>query len=69
MDNAAANPIIVFLMCVARCMIPVLILLGVSYLLRRFGFIKTLPPPPDEYNQHDDNDPLEEGGHLHENKA
>lgn len=69
MDNASANPIIVFLLCVARCLIPVLILLGVSYLLRRFGFIKTPPPPPDEYDALDGNNPLEEGGLVHENKA
>lgn len=69
MDNASANPIIVFLLCVARCMVPVLILLGVSYLLRRYGFIKSLPPPPDDYNELSDNNSSEEGGLEHENES
>jgi hypothetical protein len=69
MDNTSANPIIVFLLCVARCLVPMLILLGVSYLLRRFGFIKAPPLPPDENNEVGENHSLGEGGLAHENKA
>jgi hypothetical protein len=69
MDNASANPIIVALLCVARCLIPVLILLGVSYLLRRFGYIKAPPSPPDEFNEIVNDNPHREGGLTHENHA
>lgn len=62
MDNSSANPIIVFGLCVARCLVPVLILLGVSYLLRRFGYIKEPPTPPDEYFENNENSHQEEGG-------
>jgi hypothetical protein len=37
------------LLCVARCLVPLLIMLGVSYLLRRLGLVKTPPKPPQEY--------------------
>lgn len=43
-----SNPIYVSLLCVARCLIPLVILLGISFLLRRFGFIAKPTAPPDE---------------------
>lgn len=46
-----SNPIYPALLCVARCLIPVLILMGISYLLRRFGFIAKPPPPPSDYEE------------------
>jgi hypothetical protein len=49
MGDASANPIWVALLCVARCLVPLLIMLGVSYLLRRLGLVKTPPKPPQEY--------------------
>jgi hypothetical protein len=69
MDNASANPAFVFLLCVARCLVPVLLLLGVSYLLRRFGFIKSPPSPPDDFKVIENDNPLGEGGLSHENEA
>ncbi len=46
-----SNPIYPALFCVARCVIPSLILLGISYLLRRFGFIAKPTSPPSEYEE------------------
>jgi len=46
MDEGNANPIIIVLMFLARCLVPLVIMLGVSYLLRRLGLIKEPPPPP-----------------------
>jgi hypothetical protein len=46
-----SNPIYPALLCVARCVIPGLILLGISYLLRRFGFIAKPTSPPSEYEE------------------
>ena len=46
MEEASANPIIILLMFIARCLVPLLIMLGISYLLRRLGLIKE--PPAEE---------------------
>jgi hypothetical protein len=36
------------LLFLARCLVPVGILLGFSYLLRRLGLVQGPPPPPDK---------------------
>lgn len=49
MDDTAASPIVVPLLFVLRCLIPVLLLFGLSYLLRKLGLISEPPAsPPDE---------------------
>ncbi len=63
MDQATANPIFVALLCLARCLVPLIILLGISYLLRRFGFIAEPPPPPN--NNVEGNSGAGEGGLNH----
>jgi hypothetical protein len=55
MGDASANPVFVALLCIARCLIPLLILFGISYLLRRFGVIAKPAPPPDEFQKSEDN--------------
>jgi hypothetical protein len=42
-----SNTVIIVLMFVARCMAPVLLLLGISYLFRRLGLTPEEPPPAD----------------------
>lgn len=44
--DKGANPVIVALLCVARCMIPLMIMLGVTYLLKRL-YGELSPPRPD----------------------
>ena len=39
------NPIIMALMFVGRCLVPVAIMLIISYLLRRWGLIQEAEPP------------------------
>lgn len=42
------NPIIIALMFLLRCLVPLAIMLGISYLLRHYGLISPAPaPPPD----------------------
>ena len=48
MQDPAANPVVVALLFLARCLVPVGILLGFSYLLRRLGLVQGLPPPADK---------------------
>jgi hypothetical protein len=55
MGDVSANPIFVAVLCIARCVVPLLILLGISYLLRRFGVIAKPAPPPSEYESSEDN--------------
>lgn len=47
MENANANPLIVALLCLIRCLVPLAIMLGISYLLKRFGLIAESPERPD----------------------
>jgi hypothetical protein len=65
MDNVNLNPLYIIFLYVLRCLVPLGIMLGISYLLRRFGFIKEPPPPPagwdDESNHNDANGGLTNG--------
>lgn len=47
------SPLVVPLMFVLRCLVPLAIMLGLSYLLKRLGLIKEPPaqPPPGEIDQ------------------
>lgn len=62
--DKGANPVVVALLCVARCMIPLMIMLGVTYLLKRLGLIAEPPPPPADYENDTDNH-HSEGGLAH----
>lgn len=45
MTDTPANPIIVGLLFILRCMVPLLLLLGFSYLLRRLGLVADTTRP------------------------
>ena len=48
MNETAANPIFVALLFILRCLVPLAILFGISYLLRRFGLVVIDSPEPQE---------------------
>jgi len=48
MTDATANPIIVGLLFILRCLVPILLLLGLSYLLRRLGVVADTSRPEAE---------------------
>lgn len=56
MDNA--NPLIIALLFVLRCLVPLAIMLGISYLLRRYGLITAPIPPPKELDNGNNNQAL-----------
>ena len=58
------NPFIIGLMFVARCLVPLLVMLGVSYLLHELGLLKEAPPPPTEITNGKKGD-IEEGELTH----
>ena len=46
MDDPTASPVVVPLLFVLRCLVPLLLLFGLSYLLRKLGLISEPPPEP-----------------------
>jgi hypothetical protein len=68
MNEPNASPLVVPLLFLLRCMVPLLVLLGISYLLKKLGFIAEPPQPPPGYTNGDSgqNDLNgEEGGLAH----
>jgi hypothetical protein len=52
MNDAPVSPVIMALLFILRCLIPLAILFGVSYLLRRLGLVAVeAPEAPDESEQ------------------
>lgn len=56
MNETAANPIYVALLFILRCLVPLAILFGISYLLRRFGLVTIDAPEPPEEPDEDEED-------------
>ena len=67
MDNSQASPLIVVLLFLLRCLVPIIILMGVSYLLRKLGLISE-PHVHKPHDQNDNNTPINQGG-LHHDKT
>ena len=69
MDKASANPLLISLFFVARCLVPLVIMLGISYLLKRLGLVAEAPKPPPDYEDGngEQNQNNEEGGLAHGN--
>ncbi len=63
MNKADLNPAYIALFYVLRCLVPLGIMLGISYLLRRLGLIKEPAHPPKDWNG-DNNEPAD-GGLAH----
>jgi hypothetical protein len=68
MDSSDANPIFVILFFLIRCLVPLTILLGISYILKKLGLIRQMPEPPLEPHEDGSNDRSSnngEGGLAH----
>jgi hypothetical protein len=65
MQEGTEGPIflIEILLFVLRCLVPLLLMLGLSYLLKRMGLIKPPPPPPP--GRDNDNNNTNGGGVAH----
>jgi len=55
MSETPANPVFVALLFILRCLVPVAVLFGVSYLLRKLGLVAETPEPPSDYEDNGDN--------------
>jgi len=69
MQDTSESPIIVALLFVARCVVPLLFMLGISYLLRRLGLIAEPPPPPENNNESRGGNGNQNGGGIAHDKA
>jgi hypothetical protein len=65
MDRPELNPLIIMLFYVLRCMVPLGIMLGISYVLRRLGLIAKPASPPKGWNDDNGNNGTSEGGVAH----
>jgi hypothetical protein len=61
MEETAANPLIIAVLCLLRCVVPLGILLGISYVLRRLGLIPQPPSAPSNFTSQ----AVEHGGLNH----
>ena len=51
MNETATNPVFVALLFILRCLVPVAVLFGISYLLRKLGLVAETPEPPQDYEE------------------
>jgi len=65
MDKSSANPIIVILFFFLRCLVPLAIMLGISYLLRRLGVVTEHPQEPKEPSHNNSTHSTEKGNFEH----
>mgnify|MGYP007030111033 CR=1 FL=1 len=57
MNEPSASPFIVALLFILRCLVPLAILFGISYLLRKLGLVAEPPEPPSGYEENGENQP------------
>ena len=71
MQEGTEGPIFLVeaLLFVLRCLVPLLLMLGVSYLLKRLGLIAPPPPPPPDNNDGNNGNDKTQGGGVAHGKA
>jgi len=64
MGNSLDSPLLIILFFLLRCLVPLIILMGISYLLRKLGLVSEpyKKPPEDQSNNHN---PIGKGGLEH----
>jgi hypothetical protein len=64
-ETSSTNPLIVSLFFILRCVIPLIIMLGISYLLQRLGVIAKPTEPPADRDNGDDSHAANGGDLAH----
>jgi hypothetical protein len=67
MEKAASSPFYIVLFFFIRCIVPMLIMLGISYLLRRLGVITEPPTKRENQEGKVENNEGSKGGFAHGN--
>ena len=57
MNETTTNPVFVALLFILRCFVPLVILFGISYILRKLGLVAETPEPPQDYEEKGDISP------------
>jgi len=65
MEDSNTTPLIILVFFLIRCLIPLVVMLGVSYLLKKLGLISSTPKPPPERNDINPNSNHGNGGLAH----
>lgn len=65
MDGNTADPVVIALLFGLRCLVPLLIMLGLSYLLKRFGLIQEPPSNHNGKNGNNSEEDSSEGDLVH----
>ena len=60
MNETTTNPVFVALLFILRCLVPLAILFGISYILRKLGLVAETPEPPQDYEEKGDIAPKNE---------
>lgn len=69
MNTPESNPLFVILLFVLRCLVPLAVMIGVSYLLKKFGFIKTPSDLPHDYEDEESEPANHNNGDFAHGKA
>jgi hypothetical protein len=56
-NETSANPVFVALLFVLRCLVPLAILFGISYILRKLGLVAETPEHPSEEEENGEEPP------------
>ncbi|MEP0805388.1 MAG: hypothetical protein HRF47_07845 [Chloroflexota bacterium] len=68
MNEPSASPLFVALLFILRCLVPLAILFGISYLLRKLGLVAETPEPPSGYEENGEDQPSSNGKKKKKNK-
>jgi hypothetical protein len=63
------SPFFVVLLFLLRCLLPLAIMFGISYLLKRLGWITEPPKPPKDWNNGDSNNQSNNNNHLSQDEG
>lgn len=65
MDEQNATPFVVALFFVIRCLIPLAIMIGISFILRKLGLISEPPKKPSDQQNNNSSHHSDKGGLAH----
>ena len=64
MGNSLDSPLLVVVLFILRCLVPLIILLGISYLLRKLGLVSETNKKP-QHDQGNNHNSFHKGGLEH----
>lgn len=65
MDEQNATPLVIAFFFVIRCLVPLIIMLGISFILKKAGLISDTPKRPEEHREDNAGSQNGNGGFAH----